>query len=662
MTVLIVLGVLPVVFTALRLEQFHTATILQNDAGKILAVKAERLADNITQWDRIDTLMLQNLSQQPGLAQMTPQELYPLLQSTHQTYGNSIRSIGIADLEGNFIASSETELSKSANVSDRRWFQSALSGQPITREVIPSEISEELLLVIAVPIVDRKDNIPKLRGVLRAIVDFQEIDAAVAKAHAGDTKYTLLVDETGKLLASDHKHYHSFAHEPLELEPLKDFSTYTPVRSLLEGNDGLLEFTDDRGIAWLARVASLPNGWGIVLMQEEQDIIAQERSHRRSAFLLGMSSLTIVGIITWYFSHWVTQPLTDLTEAVFKLSNGQWKQRVEIAHNDELGSLAYAFNSMARQLEQSFTELATAKEDLEVRVDERTQELHHTLQQLQQAQAQMVQHEKMSSLGQMVAGLAHEINNPVSFIHGNLSHAQTYMEDLLAIVELYQAYYPHPPEEIQNELDAIDMEFIIEDFAKMLQSMNLGTMRIREIVKSLRTFARLDEADFKSVDVREGIESTLMILQGRLNCCDSQQPINIVTCYGELPEIACYPGQLNQVLMNLIANAIDTLEERNHQFSPEQLQAEPSTIWITTEMGDRDWISIRIRDNGLGIPEHLQSRLFDPFFTTKPIGQGTGLGLSISYQVITQTHKGRLSFVSTPGKGTEFAIAIPIEQ
>ena len=235
----------------------------------------------------------------------------------------------------------------------------------------------------------------------------------------------------------------------------------------------------------------------------------------------------------------------------------------------------------------------------------------------------------MSSLGQLVAGVAHEINNPVSFIHGNIGHAKGYADDLMHLLDLYQSRYPQSPPEISQTIEAIDLEFLKEDLHKLFHSMQVGTDRIREIVKSLRTFSRLDEAEIKQVDLHDGIDSTLTILQTRLRSQDWRPEIQVIKDYAELPRIICYAGQLNQVFMNILSNAIDTLEERDRARFPSQMQQHPSTIIIQTRVVAQK-IAIRITDNGPGMSETTKARLFDPFFTTKPVGKGTGLGLSIS--------------------------------
>lgn len=303
--------------------------------------------------------------------------------------------------------------------------------------------------------------------------------------------------------------------------------------------------------------------------------------------------------------------------------------------------------------------VALQQAELLQQTQQQARQLTETLNDLQTTQTQLIQTEKMSSLGQLVAGVAHEINNPVNFIYGNLSHIQEYAQDLLGLLNLYQTHCPIVPPAITDRIEAIDLDFLAEDLPKTLTSLQVGADRIRQIVLSLRNFSRIDEAGAKPVNLHDGIDSTLMILHHRLKANGDASGIQIVKDYGDLPLVKCYAGQLNQVFMNILSNAIDALEEATshpeHPLSP--------TITICTrvsQLNDRPWICISIRDNGSGIDETKLKRIFDPFFTTKPIGKGTGLGLSISYQIITQKHGGDLRCLSRLGEGTEFQIQLPI--
>ncbi|WP_322746020.1 sensor histidine kinase [Nostoc sp. LEGE 06077] len=293
---------------------------------------------------------------------------------------------------------------------------------------------------------------------------------------------------------------------------------------------------------------------------------------------------------------------------------------------------------------------------------EEANQLAQALNELRTAQMQIIHAEKMASLGQLVAGVAHEINNPINFIYGNLEHAHQYTQDLLRCVELYRQYHPNPAPEIQEFFKKTEIEFLFDDLPKLFQSMQVGSERICEIVTSLRNFSRLDEADFKVANIHEGIDSTLMILQHRLKPSGDTPTIHIIKKYDSLPLIECYPGQLNQVFMNLLSNAIDALEERNLQSAPEVIAEKPSEIRISTSILNQDWIAIRIADNGLGMKENILSRLFDPFFTTKVVGKGTGLGLSISYQIVKDKHNGKIYCHSELGQGSEFVVELPVRQ
>lgn len=352
------------------------------------------------------------------------------------------------------------------------------------------------------------------------------------------------------------------------------------------------------------------------------------------------------------------ETLTNIAQNVTRESN--FNLQAPITTRDEVGLLAISFNQLIRWVGEYTQELELARQTLEQRVEERTIELKQTLENLKETQSQLIQTEKMSSLGQMVAGIAHEINNPINFVYGNLNYVRQYGRQLLEIVELYQQYYPDPPEEVQDSLEDVDIEFVKEDLPKILSSMKAGATRIATIVKSLKNFSRLDESDFKKADINEGIESTLMILDHRLKSKPDYPEVRVIKEYGEIPLVSCYAGQLNQVFMNIIANAIDAIDERDRQRNLAEIKANPSQITIETRVLDNHSISINIADNGPGICEEIKAKLFDPFFTTKPVGKGTGLGLSVSYHIVVEKHRGQIECHSSPGSGTEFVVKIPI--
>lgn len=326
----------------------------------------------------------------------------------------------------------------------------------------------------------------------------------------------------------------------------------------------------------------------------------------------------------------------------------------------------------------------TKRQQVEVALRRSYQQLHQTLKDLRHTQAQLIQAEKMSSLGQLVAGVAHEINNPVTFIHANLPYVKENVHQLIDLVSLYQQHCPHPSAAIQQQSETVDLNFLTEDLPKTLTSMKVGTERIRQIVLSLRNFSRLDEAQKKRVDIHEGINSTLLILQHRLKATAKHPEIKVIKEYNVLPPVECYAGLLNQVFMNILSNAVDAQESveswqvgklNSQVLEPANIQTYPTrmltakkpanvstpTIRIRTGISaDRTRVMIGIADNGPGISQALKGRIFDPFFTTKPVGKGIGLGLSISYQIVVEKHGGVLKCVSEPGQGTVFWIELPI--
>ncbi|MEH2370343.1 hybrid sensor histidine kinase/response regulator [Nostoc sp.] len=306
-------------------------------------------------------------------------------------------------------------------------------------------------------------------------------------------------------------------------------------------------------------------------------------------------------------------------------------------------------------------QLRNLTKTLEKRVLERTSALSRALKDLQESQLQLVQTEKMSALGQLVAGVAHEINNPVGFIHGNLGHASVYFQDMINIIDLYQQHYPNPVPEIQEEIAAIDLKYILADLPNLITSMKEGVQRIRNISTSLRTFSRADSDRKVYCNIHDGIDSTIMILKHRLKASEDRPDIQVIRDYDILPELECFIGQLNQVFMNLLANAIDALEESNVGLTYMEIEANPNQILIqTTLTEEKNYILIRIKDNGVGMSADVQQKIFDYLFTTKPVGQGTGLGLSIARQIVVEKHGGTLEVSSSIGQGSEFIIKLPI--
>ncbi|NEQ45043.1 MAG: hypothetical protein F6K00_16355 [Leptolyngbya sp. SIOISBB] len=417
---------------------------------------------------------------------------------------------------------------------------------------------------------------------------------------------------------------------------------------------------------------------------------------------MGLTVVIVLGaiVLSYGLSNQLVKPIqrlalvtTDLPNKLTEQEKIHWPKSKVL----EMQALIANFKGMAQSLEQQFHHIRETNAVLEERVVERTQVLVKTNQalqaeveerqritealqrsetdlrqqkialetsmiDLQQAQTQLVQAEKMSSLGQLVAGIAHEINNPVNFIHGNLSHVKNYTDDLLALLALYEDQIPEPSGDLLTVIEDMELDFLKEDLPKILSSMKLGTERIRQIVLSLRNFSRTDESSCKAVDLHEGLESTLLILQYRLKAKPEQPAINVIKQYGDLPPVECYPGQINQVFMNILSNAIDAIEETRNDQTYANLEPHPGAITIATQIEDSAWVTVRIMDDGSGMPADVQKRIFEPFFTTKEIGKGTGMGMSISYQIVTDQHQGQISCNSLPDQGTEFVIRLPIRQ
>ncbi|MEM7065632.1 MAG: ATP-binding protein [Cyanobacteria bacterium P01_B01_bin.77] len=300
-------------------------------------------------------------------------------------------------------------------------------------------------------------------------------------------------------------------------------------------------------------------------------------------------------------------------------------------------------------------------QELNQTLQHQTQELNSALIELQRSQLYVIQSEKMSALGGLVTGVAHEINNPLSFLSGNLKPAQEYVQDLLGLIDLYQQAIPHPSEAIVQEIEAIDLDFIRQDFPKLFSSMEEGSRRIFDISTSLRIFSRTDADLSTAFDIHEGLDSTLLILKHRLKATDQRPEIKVIQNYGDLPDIDCFAGQLNQVFMNLISNAIDALDEVSFEQNLQDVESHPYQIKVTTAFdSNSNTIQIRFADNGVGIPADIQDKIFEQYFTTKDVGKGTGLGLPISHQIITEKHGGQLMVNSRPNEGTEFVITLPM--
>ncbi|MCW6034991.1 PAS domain-containing sensor histidine kinase [Spirulina subsalsa FACHB-351] len=382
----------------------------------------------------------------------------------------------------------------------------------------------------------------------------------------------------------------------------------------------------------------------VILLGYQQEIYTAELA----ICLLGILNVVIFGVLIW----WNARSLGKID---------QRRHQAEFALKEANEELENRVKERTEQLVQTNDQLTVEIRDrkkVEIALKENNQKLKTLIKELKSTQLQLVQSEKMSSLGQLVAGVAHEINNPVNFIYGNLVHLEEYSQNLIDLVEMYQQQYPETTPEIEDKIEDIDLEFLLKDIPKILSSMQIGANRIREIIQSLRNFSRMDEAEVKEANLHQGIDSTLLILHNRLKAKPESPAIQVIKEYGDLPLVECYPGSLNQVFMNILANAIDALDEFYNQAS-RNTQKEMSRMIAIKTSCDEDWVTVSISDNGIGIKPEIRSSLYDPFFTTKPIGKGTGLGLAISYQIVVEKHQGDLSCLSEPGQGTQFIIKLP---
>lgn len=507
---------------------------------------------------------------------------------------------------------------RNINIKTRLHFKMALSGKSYISNPIISRIMNSPQVIIATPIWSENESNRSPIGVFQGIVALERVTQVVNELKYGDGSYAFALNSNGEPIVHPNSVLMSNLDKPApSLLKSEDRDLAAIAKRMVNKEQGIELIPIDGTQKYVAFIHIQEADWSLALVIPRQNIESQLR-------YLDLMAIVVVGLAsTMIFVLWQVQAFEQ----------GQLKK-------------SKAASDAAKQ------------------------ELQHTLQELKLTQAQMVQSEKMSSLGQLVAGIAHEINNPVNFIHGNVTYAEEYAQELLNLIALYQTEYPQPSGAIADKLETIDLDFLCQDLSKLLTSMKFGTERIREIVKSLRLFCRLDEAEFKPVDIHDGIDSALMILQNRLQTQSiivgsADRPraeIQIIKEYGDLPEVECFPGQLNQVFMNILANAIDALEERDRMRSLDEQKKHPSTIYIKTKKTKDRRVSIHIIDNGPGIPKNIQEKIFDPFFTTKPVGKGTGMGMSISYQIIVKKHSGTLDCFSNPETGTEFAIQIPIQQ
>ncbi|MEG3848257.1 ATP-binding protein [Microcoleus sp. herbarium19] len=591
---------------------------------------------------------------------------------THQLGGSLKNSTYATDARGN-----RTQLVYEAdyNSIDDPWYTgTAKAGKPIWSRIYIAEGFGDYVAASAnVPFYDKSHQ---LLGVLNIDLLLSDISTFLHQIRLSPSSKVLIIERDGMLIGSsgDRPIFQTINNQIERLsivnhsDPMlraiaqatqkqfRDFKSIQNTQDLEFQFNGQRQFVhvkpwqDKYGLDWL-----------VIVTMPESDFMAEINANTRKTIFLCLVCLIAATVLGLFTTRWLMQPILHLGKASQAITQGNLNQEIEPSSIRELNNLSQSFNQMAAQLRSSFLILEQVNVELEDRVEERTLDLQNALSDLSRTQTQMVQSEKMSALGKMVAGVAHEINNPVNFIHGNLTYIEEYSRGMLHLIKLYHQHFPQPPAEIQAERSALDIEFLETDLTSILQSMNMGTTRIKDIVLSLRNFSRLDQTQVKSVDIHEGINSTLLFLDHRLKATSNRPEILVVKKYGVLPKLECYAGELNQVFMYLLTNAIDAIEEQNLKQNSQTIPEKSNEITICTSAVDRN-LQIAIADNGCGIPEPIQQQIFNPFFTTKPIGKGTGMGLSISYQIICDKHRGQLTCSSIAGEGTEFVIKIPMLQ
>jgi signal transduction histidine kinase len=572
-------------------------------------LEVQQGGDNIDRWLGNLKVHIETLAQTTAVQSMRWSTVEPYMKAEVVRFGD-IYALALAKPDGWRNVTGGTP----AKISDRAYFQMAMAGKTNVSDPLISRAANIPTIAVATPVRQAFDTTSTSNGEIHSLVRLDRISQVVDTVKYGDNSYAFALDSQGNVIAHPNPDFLPTSANPaFNLVHASDQHLAAIAQRLVKRQQGIELMPLDGTQRYIAYLPLKEANWSVALVIPRENIEAQLRS-------LDIIALVVAGLaVTMLVVLWQVQTLEQ-------------------------------------------KQLKKANERLEHHVTERTAALSATLDQLQQSQLQLIQSEKMSALGGLVAGVAHEINNPVNFIYGNVTHANEYVQDLFKLLRLYQKHDPHPHVEVSLCADAIDVDFLTEDLPKILASMRMGADRIRQIVLSLRNFSRLDQAEIKPVDIHEGIDSTLLILQHRLKESSHCAGVQVIKNYGDLPLIECYAGQLNQVFMNIFSNALDALKEREKHYDEATLEQSRSQIHITTQRHGTDHVQVCINDNGLGMPKEVQQRIFDPFFTTKPVGKGTGMGMSISYQIICEKHRGLIWCESTPDKGTTFWLQIPIQQ
>ncbi|MEH1932687.1 MAG: ATP-binding protein [Nostoc sp.] len=594
--------ILSISISATAITSYNIVKGLLLDSLKEQALlKTHQGQDDIDNWLAIRKTEIKTLANSLVVRSVDWSVMEPYLQS-EVTRLQTFLLIGLATPDDALINTQGSHL----NVKDREFFQRSMAGETIAADPIIGRTNKQLQIQISSPIPAETGTKPA--GVLMGGILIKRVVEVISNLHQGKGSYAFALNSQGipiahpntQLIGTREKVAQSFLNSP---NPRLVEITQQMVAK--RTNIELAQL--DGKWSYVAYTPLREANWSVALIVPQENIESPLQALNLLATVLG--GLLMVGLI------------------------GAWRQ---MQLYEQIRDRAFISSQQAQQLSK-------------------------TLKELQNTQAQLIQTEKMSSLGQLVAGVAHEINNPANFIHANLNHASEYSQGILDLLKLYEQTYPNPTPEIRDRAQDLDIEFLTEDLPKLMASMQVGTKRIREIVLSLRNFSRLDEADMKFVDIHEGLDNTLMILNRRLTATPNLPEIQIVKKYGDLPLVECYAGQLNQVFMNVLVNAIDALEEVSQKRSSEDLKSNPNQIKLQTQIDESTHDAIvQIYDNGIGMSKDVKQRVFDHMFTTKSVGKGIGLGMAIAYQIVVDKHGGTIEVDSTPGCGTEFIIRIPL--
>ncbi|MEB3341182.1 MAG: ATP-binding protein [Okeania sp.] len=603
---------------------------------------------------------------------LTTKKSTPEYKSAQTSLETSLKSFtnNLDNLQEIFVLSRNARILVSTNANQVGKYQPLVQYSEVTKtptenlvsNFYPSSETGKPMITFAVPILNENG---KQLGLLATHLNLERIDTIIRKqAGLGETSETYLVGNIGSSLSRRNVFVSA---TKFGSEEFPDGISSQGINTAINGKNGQGLYLNYRGVPVIGVYRWLEYQDLALLVEIEQtEAFAPARHLASSILIIGLILALLMAVAMLLLGRQIVRPILVIAHTAKLVSKGDLTQKVPVLTKNEIGFLAQTFNQMIQKLNSSYQELSNYSQFLEVKVDERTQELkekntdlEQTLHKLKETQGQLIQNEKMVGLGQLVAGIAHEINNPVNFISGNIIYARDYAENLLDLVNLYQECYPEPVVEIKDKEEIIELEFIREDLPDLLNSMQQGTKRIQEIVLSMRNFSRHDQSSQKQVNIHEGINSTLLILQHRLKQKEGFPEIKLIKEYGNLPLVECLAGQINQVFMNILANGIDALEMSPEKSKSKFISIQPH-IKIKTETINKDYISIRISDNGPGIPEEVKNRIFEPFYTTKPVGKGTGLGLSLSYQIIVEKHGGNFYCNSILGEGTEFVIELPI--